>query len=153
LNFVIWGALHGAFIVINHVWRDRLAPRLPDVGLPRTCRVAAAIVTLLCVAFAWAFFRATTVHGAVGMITAAASMRGYDLAVQQPSLSFALPILAAAGIVTFAFPNSLQIHQWLMARRVAGWPAASAVGVAYGVLAAIAVLMVSRDSPFLYFQF
>jgi alginate O-acetyltransferase complex protein AlgI len=75
LNFVIWGALHGAFIVINHVWRDRVTPRLPDIGSPRICQAAGAIATLLCVAFAWAFFRVTTVQGAVSMVTAAMTMR------------------------------------------------------------------------------
>jgi len=153
LNFVIWGALHGAFIVINHVWRDRVAPRLPEIGFPRVRRAAGAIATLLCVAFAWAFFRATTVHGATNLLTSAVAMRGSDLVVQQPSLSFSLAMLAAAGLVTFAFPNSLQIHQWVIDRRIAGWRVASAVGLACGVLAAVAIVLVSRDSPFLYFQF
>lgn len=52
-SFVVWGALHGGFLVVNHAWQD-LSRRL-DVRLPRAVAVA---LTFLCVVFAWVYFRA-----------------------------------------------------------------------------------------------
>ena len=56
-NFVIWGALHGGFLVVNHAWQDvcrRVPVHLP-AGLGRFLGVA---LTFLCVVFAWVYFRA-----------------------------------------------------------------------------------------------
>src|SRR5581483_9403477 len=54
-NFVIWGGLHGLFLLVNHAWRGsvaRLGVRLP--------LAVASGLTFLCVAVAWVFFRSPT---------------------------------------------------------------------------------------------
>jgi len=56
-NFVIWGALHGAFLVVNHAWSD-LAQRLPLRLPPVAGRAISIGLTFICVVFAWVYFRA-----------------------------------------------------------------------------------------------
>lgn len=67
-NFVIWGALHGGFLVVNHAWQD-VCRRVP-VHLPAGLgRLLGVLVTFPCVVFAWMYFRApdlATAHKVIG---------------------------------------------------------------------------------------
>ncbi|HOT45000.1 MAG TPA: MBOAT family O-acyltransferase [Spirochaetota bacterium] len=71
-NFIVWGALHGLFIVIG-IWTARVRDVAARVlGLKRfpalhdRCRQA---VTFLLAAFAWIFFRANSLGDAVYIVT------------------------------------------------------------------------------------
>src|SRR6478609_9442749 len=54
-TFVVWGALHGMYLCINHAWNNygpAVAPRFAPIA-----RMAAVLVTFLSVVAAWVFFR------------------------------------------------------------------------------------------------
>jgi alginate O-acetyltransferase complex protein AlgI len=132
-TFVIWGAYHGALLVLyrtfNHPW-----DRLPIV-LRRW-------VTFALVILGWVLFRSTSFE-----------MAGIWLGKMfKPAgglLPLALPGLAGAIVVAAAFahfgPNSFQMtHKW---RR---W---QVVGIALLFLVCLGLLYGSKQSPFLYFQF
>lgn len=55
-NFVLWGALHGGYLGINHAWQTLSRP--VRLKMP-TCLVVPLSVglTFVCVVFAWVFFR------------------------------------------------------------------------------------------------
>jgi alginate O-acetyltransferase complex protein AlgI len=77
-TFVVWGGLHGIYIVANHFWRNASIPR---VALPAGLRVMLAwFVTMLCVMVAWVAFRAETMTGALTLWSAMAGF-GDGLAV------------------------------------------------------------------------
>lgn len=60
-TFVVWGALHGAYLIINHIWR--YCWRYP---IDRWwSRLLARAVTLFVVVLAWVPFRAETFSGAI----------------------------------------------------------------------------------------
>ena len=66
-TFVFWGGLHGAFLIINHGWRD-LRSRL---GLTRPSSfglLTGQAMTFVCVTIAWVFFRAPTFDVAFGIV-------------------------------------------------------------------------------------
>ena len=88
-TFVIWGALHGAYLVINHAWQSVSArlPRLLPKGLSHALAVA---LTFFCVVLAWVYFRAPDVATANRIL---AGMFGYWGA------SLPAPVLAALGPV------------------------------------------------------
>jgi D-alanyl-lipoteichoic acid acyltransferase DltB (MBOAT superfamily) len=55
--YVIWGALHGAGLVVRHIWTATVSGRLPLAVTGSPVYVAATwLVTQAYVAFAWAFF-------------------------------------------------------------------------------------------------
>ncbi|HJV74666.1 MAG TPA: MBOAT family protein [Noviherbaspirillum sp.] len=57
-NFVLWGALHGAYLIWNHAW-IALAKR---VGFPTSTKLwhaLSVVLTFISICFAWVFFRAT----------------------------------------------------------------------------------------------
>ena len=58
-TYVIWGGMHGLFLMINHQWR-----RL-DIHIPHTIAWA---ITFLCVVFCWVIFRADNIHNGLAMI-------------------------------------------------------------------------------------
>ena len=86
-TFVVWGALHGGFLVVNLAWQELC--RRTRMGLPPgVARVLGITLTFLCAVFAWVYFRAPDMTTANRVV---AGMLGYAGA--------ALPeaILARAG--------------------------------------------------------
>lgn len=70
-NFVIWGALHGLYLVINHFWHF-LFPSTKNRSPSWSVAVAVMshTTTLLAVMVAWVFFRAETTGGAMNVLSA-----------------------------------------------------------------------------------
>jgi D-alanyl-lipoteichoic acid acyltransferase DltB (MBOAT superfamily) len=59
-TFVVWGALHGTFLAVNHAWRE-LVDRFPDQTARFTSkpmRPIGRLITFAVVTMAWVFFRA-----------------------------------------------------------------------------------------------
>ena len=69
-TFVVWGALHGAYLCINHAF-NALVPNIPSF-LARPVRIAGAVLTFLAVVVAWVFFRAERVDWALLVLNAMA---------------------------------------------------------------------------------
>jgi alginate O-acetyltransferase complex protein AlgI len=77
-TFVIWGGLHGAYLVVNHFWqwlRERLGFGALTGAGAWLGRAAGVGLTMLCVMVGWVYFRATELATANGMV---ASMFGFD---------------------------------------------------------------------------
>jgi len=64
-TFVVWGVLHGMFLIANHLWRRVAVP------MPSALGVA---LTFLCVLVGWVFFRAPDFGQAVKVLQAMAGM-------------------------------------------------------------------------------
>lgn len=100
-TFVVWGALHGAYLVINHGWHA-VRRKIHGGRLPAPTVVGHAFsvaLTFLVVVIGWVFFRSLTFDGAALMLQGMAGMNGVSLpaavGAQLPSL---LPTLTAWGI-------------------------------------------------------
>jgi D-alanyl-lipoteichoic acid acyltransferase DltB (MBOAT superfamily) len=77
-TFVVWGGLHGAYLVVNHVWR--WARRAVGLGAAADRPTwLARIVTFTAVAVAWAYFRADSVAAANGLVMGMAGVNGFLL--------------------------------------------------------------------------
>lgn len=77
-NFVIWGALHGAYLILNHAW-NVLTKRS---GLTHTSRAWTTIsiaVTFVAVCFAWVFFRAKNIDQAWQIVQGMVGVNGIAL--------------------------------------------------------------------------
>lgn len=114
-TFVIWGALHGLYLIVNHGWRAlceglRFQPR----GLIWT--VACWLVTFLAVVVAWVYFRAPSL-GSANTVLAAMANPG-QLSVD-PALASGRAWALCAGLlaITVLLPNTQQF----MASFKPGW--------------------------------
>ncbi len=78
-TFVVWGGLHGLYLVVNHGWR---ALPQPWHGFPRPTAArlwSARILTFLAVVFGWVFFRAEGFHTALAMVKGMIGLNGTAL--------------------------------------------------------------------------
>lgn len=79
-TFLIWGALHGIYLVINHGWQkicDRLGhdrQRSTLIG-----RTLSTMLTFLAVVVAWVFFRAENLDAAMHLLAGMAGENGVTL--------------------------------------------------------------------------
>ncbi len=160
LTFVIWGALHGGFILINHAWRaSPLARFRPKRGGPvgLLAFVSSWAVTFLAVLMAWIFFRSPDVATAWRVLFGMADPMVRSKADHVGEWT----VVAAACLIAWTCPNAYEITGWSMQRRgmikdvpVGGRLRTSAAyPIALGLLLAIAIMFVQRQSEFLYWQF
>ncbi len=83
-TFVLWGALHGAYLVVNHLWNwlcDRLLPAGYRHRPHPLLRPVGWGLTFLSVVVAWVFFRADSADTALVMLTAMAG--GSEISLPQ----------------------------------------------------------------------
>ena len=137
-TFVLWGGLHGAYLVMNHLWR-RTGLRVPGpIG---------RAVTLAAVLVGWVFFRAPSIARAQVILSGMAGLNGLGWSALPYSiggerLKLLLPALA---IVLWA-PNRQAIMTWR-------WRSDYAYAIAFAVLAGVSILRFGNPSPFFYFLF
>ncbi|WP_448547383.1 MBOAT family O-acyltransferase [Thalassotalea fusca] len=67
-NFVIWGALHGSYLVINHAWQYITQPISKNLGTNFLYKYFSWFITFTAVIIGWVFFRATTLDGAINLL-------------------------------------------------------------------------------------
>ena len=77
-TFVIWGGLHGLYLIVNHAWR--YGKRRMGWGAGgRLANLGAGALTFLAVVIGWVFFRADSVSSAMTMLRGMAGMNGVAL--------------------------------------------------------------------------
>jgi alginate O-acetyltransferase complex protein AlgI len=146
LHFVVWGALHGAYLVGERLVRHERARRVPS---GRPVPLESALSTYLVVSFTWVFFRAATLERAAVL---AGAMLGLG-----PAGGFGtLTAGQVTGVVTVS--GAMFAGHWLTRERTwdslfDGTPLlARSVGLAL-LLVLIATCLPGTDRVFLYFQF
>lgn len=173
-NFLIWGALHGSYLVVNHYWSSsEMARRIP---VPR---VLAWALTMFFVVVAWVFFRAVDVGGAIAMLKGMSGdgelvwpevLRNYLVWIDPDQFSTLWAgklvrgfhvLTIFVGIAFCAFmPNLNQIFaldQPTIDGPAGGWrknPLLSVPGVLLvGLIFGWALSRLGEDSAFIYFNF
>jgi D-alanyl-lipoteichoic acid acyltransferase DltB (MBOAT superfamily) len=92
LNFIIWGGLHGLYLVINHGWLG-LKTRLGLPALPGG-RFLGVTLTFIAVCSAWVFFRAADVPSAMQIV---GGMTGFNGVALPQAFADRLPWLTQLG--------------------------------------------------------
>jgi alginate O-acetyltransferase complex protein AlgI len=161
-TFLVWGALHGTFLTVNHLWRVYFGPRdtEPRYGLASIFYHA---LTLLAVVVAWVFFRSATMHEAISMLKSMAGVSAVSKMVGILTLENVTFVVALGTFALFA-PNSNEFMQYHFGMRSdvprlparMGWRPLPRYACAIGMLLiCTAVIGVSgrQRLEFLYFQF
>jgi len=74
-TFVLWGGLHGLYLIINHGWRKLF----PVIEPSRLRKLFGWVVTMLVVVIAWVPFRAESLDGATAVLGAMMGGNGLSL--------------------------------------------------------------------------
>ncbi len=89
-TFVVWGALHGAYLVINHAWQTFVLPA--DNFGQRVPRFWAWLLTFLAVMVGWVFFRAKDLNIAIDILRGMAGLNGVAFPHHWFNASFMNPV-------------------------------------------------------------
>ena len=160
-TLVIWGTLHGLYLVVNHAWRAATRGWLHGSNSP-VVSWSGRFLTFVAVVLAWVIFRADSWHAAVTMLSSMARISvAAGESLQLVSVNQIAFILGAMLLSWFA-PNSQQwlAHQSLVIESVApttwpSWRPTFRVGLAFGILLFLVIksFFALAPAPFIYFQF
>ncbi|WP_439519956.1 MBOAT family O-acyltransferase [Hydrogenophaga sp.] len=132
-TFVVWGALHGFYLMVNHAWRGFWRRAGHDASAPRWhWKLFSTVLTFLAVVVGWVFFRADNLGAAVSMTQSMVGLHGFAPANAQwgtlpvysqlepgilptvLALFGALPAYTHAELVSLSMLFSLLACAWLI---------------------------------------
>jgi alginate O-acetyltransferase complex protein AlgI len=158
-TFVVWGGLHGIYLLINHGWRS-IRSRSNSPTLIGKC--FAGVMTFLAVVVGWVFFRAEDFRSATDILLGMIGFNGISAPggllenIETPG-RFELEALVLIGaLLVWTMPNTRQIVERLeTVFSSSGLPLfyRRAVPAIAGLLLALALLQMHTVSEFLYFRF
>jgi alginate O-acetyltransferase complex protein AlgI len=173
VQFLIFGILHGGYLVVNHAWRlltpkgHRLHAKLPVS--------ASVFITFIGVIVSFVFFRANGVHDALYVLGTMVGAHGIGVPFNQTpflqeiprtsaslsNFTTAVAVCTMCFLIVWGMPNTQEILgqmgrdtvrlpsllSRLMWRPTIGW------SLALVVLFCLSVLLLDTSTQFLYFQF
>jgi len=176
-NFVIWGMLHGAYLVIHHAWhavQGHLGLRVPQ----RLGTVLAWLLTFVAVVVGWVLFRAQSLAGAGRILGGMVGAHGCalpdgwiactarDVGAASSALAGLWVWIWCAGLAAIALglPNTQEFMRDQLSgitRPVAIGPAAvrtafrrsTTWAIAVSALLAAGLISLPQPTSFLYFNF
>jgi alginate O-acetyltransferase complex protein AlgI len=160
-TFVVWGGLHGLYLVLHHTVGQRMAAALKQVLPTLAVTLLAWLLTMLAVVIAWVFFRAVNFESA-GRILSAMFTEAAQLEFPKILFNAGLDpirgawIIAACALIAVLPANTNRMFErHLAACRSSESRAWFSIG---GALMAVIALVVVNElragtSPFIYFNF
>jgi len=136
-TFIIFGAMHGFGMVVNHIWKKRKLKMKTSL---------ARCLTMLWVFMAWVFFRADNVTEAIIILK---TMFGFNdiwtIKNWAADYRYLLKLCIVCGLVVYLVPNSNE----LIKKIEPNWKWVLVIGC----MLALGILSLNNASEFLYFQF
>ncbi len=175
-TFVCWGAMHGLFLMINHLWRFAIKSfEWLSIFNHRAMKYVLQGLTLLAVIVAWVPFRADNIKIAKNMLVSMFSLSGITLPNSILSSAsqfqgkgmffnglanwyYGIPLIAILMLMVVSVPNSMQLMRYeLMGPRQAyyrfRWYPTKRWALIMAMLVLTTLMLLSEESEFLYFQF
>lgn len=170
-TFIAWGALHGIYLIVNHAWRSARLMLGYDLDVTsRLGRMLSIVITFIAVVISWVFFRASdlvaSMHLLDAMFDLSSALNLFEAISTVNIAKVQIAILIVASIVVWGFPNSQHVlfsndkkennfykfsegkqGLWLKWRPGIVW------GCIGGLLFSVAIILLERESEFLYFRF
>lgn len=179
-TFVVWGGLHGIYLIINHQWRSLFhAVKLKGWLWQTVGKISGIALTFMAVTLAWVFFRSQTWSGAIAILGGMTATNGIALS-QSPALvpKAYKEIVLLLGIV-WLLPNTWQWMAYSLSpqyyqppgsglfnsqaiakiqqkiQNYLNWKPNRLFGVIMGILffATLKTALAATQSEFLYFDF
>ena len=153
LTFLVFGLMHGGFLVVNHAWRLFFpGPR----SQARSAMLARLALTYLCVLAGAVVFRAASLGDALAMFGAMCGANGVSMSLDPHCLLDAAWLAGLFAIVWLA-PNSGQIMEAAITEAAGGrriaWRPSLPWAMAMGCAATLGLLSIGGTAEFVYFRF
>ncbi len=159
-TFVIWGGMHGIYLVINHQWHSLLKSKGIDFKkVPWWSVSVGCAITCIAVLLSWVIFRAESIESATLIIKTMSGFNGFNLSNSIVAFPKSIP-LALIIFVWFA-PNT---QQWINnssqeqnkgLTKYLGWQPNNLWGIVLGILLFMIIKTILDAPPttFVYFNF
>lgn len=145
-NFVVWGAYHGCFLVLDRMFLLRWLEKIP--------KAISVVLTFFLVAVGWAFFRIEDFQLLGKFLNALFSFRGqWPVAVRDPEViaTFLIGALFAFFII---LPGGKMIQQRVYyPQALLRWRIPVLLGAVALLGVSLAYITTSNFNPFIYFRF
>ncbi|MBK9294690.1 MAG: MBOAT family protein [Oligoflexia bacterium] len=133
-TFIIWGALHGIYLIINHLWKE--------FGNAKLSPFVAKMITFLLVVIAWVFFRSPDMATSFLILNKMFGQMPGAMPAQWQTLAC---VVALSIIIAHTMPNTFELkHKY---GKIKSWAMAALF------LISLVRILANNNSPFLYFQF
>lgn len=171
-TFVVWGALHGLFLTVNHAWRLSGLKLWRDKSrYEQFMQPTGFVVTFACVAASMVIFRSVNLRTATHLLEGMIGLHGIGLSGLRGSFAIGLKNVAlwlgAAAFIALQCPNSLQVlsryepalgwkpsvHEGANLQTRILWRPSLAWAIAVSIIVAVGILNLGGRSEFLYWQF
>jgi alginate O-acetyltransferase complex protein AlgI len=160
-TFVVWGAMHGTFLIVNHLWNAKVRR---NARPSRLGRIAGWLLTFVCVMVAWVVFRAENMHVATAIYQ---GMLGQHGAPASAFTEYVIPYrkneffrtLLIGLVICLALPPTITLARWVpqplaFARHPAFIrPAVAVIALGTAALFGFSASALGTFSPFLYHRF
>lgn len=164
-NFVLWGGLHGVYLIFNHLWRY-LCNSHKRVASP-LFKVLSSSITFALVVVAWVPFRSSSIADTIEIWRGMVGLNGVGLALRDVfpgggiSAQEAFRWILGGAFIVFFLPNTQGLMQKFISMRkiisqeslTAGSRLDAIFGLIVGLVFLISILLFKKNSPFIYFQF
>lgn len=174
-TFVVWGGLHGCYLIINHAWRavlDRLG--ISGVAANPIYKASCLMLTTMAVVIAWVYFRAPEFSVANETILAMmgngesglsdsyrnyVSREGFSgftsvlTGTSVPSIVLMPLLFLTALLFTIFVPNSMEVMSLVESDKGTKWRPGLGWALLTGVMLCCSIMGMFGSSEFIYFQF
>jgi D-alanyl-lipoteichoic acid acyltransferase DltB (MBOAT superfamily) len=158
-TFILWGALHGLYLTINHLWREQVTAKIPFTLPSRISALLGRMLTFIAVVSAWVMFRSHDLSSAAAMLHAMLGIEsrpvtffevthGQLLLVSSLSSDSLAILLLLSLLWIWLLPNSTHL-KFIKGSSLLTLIQAAAIFCFLG----LAIDQFGSYSPFLYFQF
>ena len=160
-TFIIWGTLHGVYLLINNIWHSFRRFMGHDISKTTLLgKIIGGFITFIAVVFAWVFFRADNLQAGLSITESMLVLNGFGFTGR-----FQLSMIAKLLAIAWLLPNTQQFmakHEpsllnhdnintyklgWLQ------WNPTFIWFVFIFIIASQSLLQGDEVSEFLYFQF
>ena len=175
-GFIIFGIMHGVYLVINHGWRVYAAHRWRNhAAYAQIMKPVGWVLTFVAVIVGMLFFRATTLRSAIDLAKGVFGLNGISMphnvaaiaSTYGTDIEKAVMWIAILLFIALICPNTLQMlapyepalgvkpaaRRDIGRLRLPAWGPSLPWAVAISVIAAVAIFSTGGPSEFLYWQF
>ncbi len=169
-TFVIWGGLHGTYLMVNHGWRAIFEKRGQTPPSGHAWGLGCGALTFLAVVLAWVLFRCETLDNASRILSAMSgiSSTSLDLGELKPARAI---LIVVALVAAWILPNTQELLRayrpaagaspfWKGPRRIGPfaigrfrWRPTVGWSLFVAILFIASLIQMSRVGEFIYFRF
>ena len=149
LTFVVWGFLHGSYLVLQRAVQPAYASLMKLLRVPRPIVTGIAILTVFALTnVAWIFFRADSLSSAMTILGRIASFSGWEVGAGEERIAIAKTALIGAIVMVVDYLGTRP-----GVREVFGRSGRLRFAAALAICWFIAVFGAFEGASFIYFQF